>query len=115
KKYQLNFYLEDYQNRLKNSKIKQTFKQHFSSSTIINPSNRINQLLIDDLNLFIISSPESILPNLFINTNNSFKIHEQLRSKCYFIPLTYYQIEPNDDEYKQKSIPLDRTHVVHYH
>ncbi|CAF2470656.1 unnamed protein product [Rotaria sp. Silwood2] len=112
KKFQLNFYLEDYQNRLKNSKIKQTFKQHFSSSTIINPSNRINQLLIDDLNLFIISSPESILPNLFINTNNSFKIHEQLRSKCYFIPLTYYQIEPNDDEYKQKSIPLDRTHVV---
>ncbi|CAF0874584.1 unnamed protein product [Rotaria sordida] len=112
KKFQLNFYLEDYQNRLKNSKIKQTFKQHFLSSKIINPSNRINQLLIDDLNLFIISPPESILPNLFINTNNSFKIHEQLRSKCYFIPLKYYQIEPNDDEYKQKSIPLDRTHVV---
>ncbi|CAF3468953.1 unnamed protein product [Rotaria sp. Silwood1] len=112
KKLQLNFYLEDYQNRLKNSKIKKTFKEHFSSSTIINPSNRINQLLIDDLNLLIISTPESILPNLFINKNNSFKIHEQLRSKCYFIPVTYYQIEPNDDEYKEKSIPLDCTHVV---
>jgi len=111
-KFQLNFYLKDYLNRLKNSKINQTFKKHFSLSTIIYPCNNINQFLTDDLNLFFISPPESILPNLLINTNHSYQIHEQIRSKCYFIPLTNCQIEPDDDEYKQKSILLDRTHVV---
>jgi len=112
KKFHLNFYLKDYINRLKTSHIKQTFKNHFSSSKIIYPSNGINQVLVDDFNLIIISPPESILPNLSTNTNSSYKIHEQIRSKCYFIPLTNCQIEPDDDEYKQKSIPLDRTHVV---
>jgi hypothetical protein len=111
-KFQLKFYLKDYLTRLKTSKINQTFQKHFLSTTIIYPCNGSNQFLIDDLNLFIITPPESILPNLFINSKNSYKIHEQIRSKCYFIPLTNYQIEPNDDEYKQKLIPIDRTHVV---
>jgi len=106
-KYQLKFYLKDYLNRLKQSKINQTFKKYFSLSTIIYPCNGINQFLTDDLNIFLITLPESILPNLLINP---IKIHEQIRSKCYFIPLTNCQIEPNDDEYKQKSISLDRTH-----
>jgi hypothetical protein len=112
KKFRLNFYLHDYLNRLKNSNIKQTFKTHFSSSTIIYPSNPSYQYLTDDLNLFLSTPPESILPNLFINTNSASQIHEQLRAKCYFIPLTDCKIEPNDDVYQQKSIPLDRTHVV---
>lgn len=112
KHFQLNFYFEDYTNRLKNSKIDQTFKTHFSSSTIISPSNRHNQSFIDDLNVFIVSPPESILPTLLKNTNSSYLIHEQLRSKCYVIPLSSCQIEPNDDEYREKSIPIDRTHVV---
>jgi hypothetical protein len=111
-KFKLTFYLKDYLNRLKNSKLNQTLKTHFSSSTIIYPCNGINQFLTDDLNIFLISPPESILPNVFINTKNSSKIHEQIRSKCYFIPLTDCQIEPDDDQYRQKSIPFDRTHVV---
>jgi len=105
-KFQLNFYLKDYLNRLNNSKINQTLKTHFSSSTIIYPCNGINQVLTDDLQIFLISPPESILPNL------STKIHEQIRSKCYFIPLRNDPIEPNDDEYKQRILPIDRTHVV---
>ncbi|CAF5109926.1 unnamed protein product, partial [Rotaria socialis] len=62
--------------------------------------------------LFITSPPESILPNFIKHTDSSYKIHEQIRSKYYAIPLTTCQIEPDDDEYKQKSIPVDRTHVV---
>ncbi|CAF3095073.1 unnamed protein product [Rotaria socialis] len=112
KQFQLNFYLEDYRKRIKNSALNQTFKTHFSSSAIINSSNRVNQSFIDDLNLFITSPPESILPNFIKHTDSSYKIHEQIRSKYYAIPLTTCQIEPDDDEYKQKSIPVDRTHVV---
>lgn len=112
KQYQLKFYLEDYQNRLKISTMNQTFKTHYSSSITINPSNRVNQSLIDDLNLFIISPPETILPTLFKNLNSSYIIHEQIRSKCYFIPFITCQIEPDDDDYKQKLAPIDRTHVV---
>ncbi|CAF1214401.1 unnamed protein product [Adineta steineri] len=112
KKFHLNFYLKDYLNRLKTSQIKQTFKNHFSSSKIIYPCNDTSQILVDDLNLLLISPPESILPTILINSNSSYKIHEQIRSKCYIIPLTKCKIEPNDDEYKQKSIELDRTHCV---
>ena len=93
---------------MKNSKIKQTFRNHFSSSTIIHPSNDINQY---DFNLVFISPPESILPTLLSNTNCSYQIHEQLRSKCYFIPVDNCQIEPDDEEYKKKSVKMDRTHV----
>jgi hypothetical protein len=81
---------------------------HITSLELIIKSNRE----FVNLNLFFISPPESILPNLLINKNHSYQIHEQIRSKCYFIPLTNCQIEPDDDEYKQKSILLDRTHVV---
>jgi hypothetical protein len=112
KNFQLNFYLKDFLNRLKTSKLKQTFKNHFSSSTIIYPCGGINQILTDSLNLFIISPSESMLPKISTNVNSLYKIHEQLRSKCYFIPTRNYQIEPDDDEYKQKSLQLDRTHVV---
>jgi hypothetical protein len=111
-RFQLNFYLKDYLNRLKNSKINQTFKTHFSSSTIIYPCNGVNQVLTDDLQIFLISPPESILPNLSRIENNSSKIHEQIRSKCYFIPLINDSIEPNDEEYQQKILPIDRTHFV---
>ncbi|CAF4999024.1 unnamed protein product, partial [Rotaria socialis] len=88
KQFQLNFYLEDYRKRIKNSALNQTFKTHFSSSAIINSSNRVNQSFIDDLNLFITSPPESILPNFIKHTDSSYKIHEQIRSKYYAIPLT---------------------------
>lgn len=90
KKFQLNFYLKDYLNRLKASKISSTFKTYFSLSTIICP---YNQILTDDFELFLIIPPESILPNYY-----SIKLHEQLRSKCYVIPLINYQIETNDNE-----------------
>ncbi|CAF4424668.1 unnamed protein product, partial [Adineta steineri] len=39
KKFHLNFYLKDYLNRLKTSQIKQTFKNHFSSSKIVYACN----------------------------------------------------------------------------
>jgi hypothetical protein len=112
KQIQLNIYLKDFLLRLKNSKLRQTFKNHFSLSTIIYPFAGIDQILADDLNLFLLTPSESILPNLSSNTHSTYKIHEQIRSKCYFIPITDYKIEADDDEYKRKCIELDRTHVV---
>ncbi len=112
KQIQLNIYLKDFLSRLKHSKLKQTFKNHFLLSTIIYPLIGIDQILADDLNLFILTPSESILPNLSSNTHTTYKIHEQIRSKCYFCPLTNSKIEPDDDEYKRKCIELDRTHVV---
>ncbi|UJR30962.1 hypothetical protein I4U23_018474 [Adineta vaga] len=112
KRFHLNFYLKDFQNRLKSSHLKQTFQNHYSSSKIIFPSNDTHQTTINDFNIIFTSPSESIIPHLLPNTINSYQIHEQIRSKCYFIPLIDYHIEPNDDEYKQKSVPLDRTHVV---
>ncbi|CAF0811924.1 unnamed protein product [Rotaria sordida] len=112
KKIQLNIYLKDFLLRLNNTKVKQTFKNHFSLSTIIYPLAGIDQILADDLNLFLITPSESILPNLSTNTHSIYKIHEQIRSKSYFIPITNCKIEVDDDEYKKRSIQLDRTHVV---
>ncbi|CAF0796477.1 unnamed protein product [Rotaria sp. Silwood1] len=112
KKIQLNIYLKDFLSRLNNTKLKQTFKNHFSLSTIIYPLAGIDQILADDLNLVLITPLESILPNLSSNTHSTYKIHEQIRSKSYFIPITDYKIEIDDDEYQKKSIELDRTHVV---
>jgi hypothetical protein len=112
KQIQLNIYLKDFLTRLKHSKLKQTFKNHFSLSTIIYPFAGIDQILADDLNLFLLTPSESILPNLSSNTHTTYKIHEQIRSKCYFCPLTNSKIEADDDEYKRKCIELDRTHVV---
>ncbi|CAF4081081.1 unnamed protein product [Rotaria sp. Silwood2] len=112
KQIQLNIYLKDFLVRLNNTKLRQTFKNHFSLSTIIYPLAGIDQILADNLNLFLITPPESILPNLSTNTHSTYKIHEQIRSKSYFIPITDRKIEIDDDEYKKKSIELDRTHVV---
>ena len=112
KQIQLNLYFKDFCQRLKTSKTKQTFKNHFSLSTIIYPLPGLDQILADDLNLYLITPLESILPNLSSNTHSTYKIHEQLRSKCYFIPMNDYKIEADDDEYKRKCIELDRTHVV---
>ncbi|CAF1387936.1 unnamed protein product [Adineta ricciae] len=112
KKFHLKFYLKDFQTRLKSSSVKRTFQGHFSSTKIIFPSNDTYQNTINDFNLIFTSPSESILPILSFNATNCHQIHEQLRSKCYFLPLVTHQIEPNDDEYKQRSFPLDRTHVV---
>lgn len=113
KQLHLNNYLKDFFLRLKTSKMKQTFKNHFCLSTIIYPlSVNLDQTLADDLHLYIFTPIESILPDLSLNTHSTYKIHEQLRSKCYFIPQTDYKIEANDDEYQRKCIELDRTHVV---
>lgn len=112
KQIQLNFYLNDFLSRLNNSKLKQTFNNHFALSTIIYPLAGIDQILADDLNLVLITPSESILPNLLSNTHNTYKVHEQIRSKSYFIPMTNCKIEIDDDEYKKKMIELDRTHFV---
>lgn len=112
KQIQLNIYLRDFLTRINNSKLKRTFKNHFSSSTIIYPFAGIDQILADDLNLFLVTPSESILPNVSSNSHSTYKIHEQIRSKCYFIPITDYKVEADDDEYKRKCIELDRTHVV---
>lgn len=108
----LNIYLKDFLSRLKNSKLKQTFKNHFSLPSIICPLTGIDQTLADDLNLFLITPAESLLPNLLSNSHGTYKIHEQIRSKSYFAPITNCKIEIDDDEYKKKSLELDRTHVV---
>ena len=102
-KFHLKIYLNDYLQRLKYSPQNQTFAQHFSSSTVIYPCNDIHQILIDRLHLFIISPPESILPNLSRSIFNSSVIHEQLRAKCYFIPLNDTSIEPSDYQQSESS------------
>jgi hypothetical protein len=79
---------------------------------MIYPFAGIDQILADDLNLLIITPSESLLPNLSSNTHSTYKTCEQIRSKCYFYPITDYKIEPDDDEYQRKRIELDRTHVV---
>lgn len=112
KQIQLNNYLKDFFTRIKASKLKQTFKNHFSLSTMIYPFTRIDQIFADDLNLLLFIPSESILPHRSSNKHANYKIHEQIRSKCYFTPQTDYKIEPNDEEYQRKSIELDRTHVV---
>lgn len=113
KQIHLNMYIKDFFLRLKSSKIKQTLKNHFSSSTIIYPmSMNFDQTFADDLHLDIFTPIESILPTLSVNKHSTYKIHEQLRSKCYFIPQTNCKIEVNDEEYQRKCIELDRTHVV---
>ncbi|CAF3368004.1 unnamed protein product [Rotaria socialis] len=108
----LNIYLKDFLSRLNNAKLKQTFKNHFSLSTVIYPFAGIDQILADDLNLFLLTPAESLLPNLSSNTHSVYKIQEQVRSKSYFAPVTNCKIEIDDEEYKKKSIELDRTHVV---
>ena len=108
----MQLYIKDFLSRINNSKSKQTFKNHFSLSSIIYPLAGIDQILADDLNLFRITPSESIIPTLSSNTHSTYKIHEQIRSKCYFIPIKDYKIEVDDDEYKSKCIELDRTHVV---
>lgn len=112
KQIQLNNYLKDFFIRMKASKMKQTFKNHFSFSTMIYPFARIDQIFADDLNLLLLIPPESILPHWSSNKHTNYKIHEQIRSKCYFTPQIDYKIEPNDEEYQRKLIELDRTHVV---
>ncbi|UJR15675.1 hypothetical protein I4U23_002609 [Adineta vaga] len=112
KSIELNIYLRDFLIRITNSKTKQTFKNHFSLANIIYPFAGVDQTLADDLNLFLITPFESILPNLSSNTHSLYKTCEQIRSKCYFIPITDYKIEIDDDEYRKKRIELDRTHVV---
>ena len=97
-RFHLNIYLKDYLNRLKNSKRNQTFKTHFSSSTIIYPCNGLNKVLTNNLQIFILTPPESIVPNLSRTADSSSKIHEQIRSRCYFIPFINNSIEPNDEE-----------------
>ena len=62
--------------------------------------------------MLIISPPESILPNRIIHPNSSYKLHEQLRSKCYFIPMINIRIEPDDDEYQCQSFLLNDNPIV---
>ena len=108
----LNAHLNDFLIRLTNTKCKQTFKNHFSLAKIIYPFAGIDQVLADDLTLFYLTPSESILPHLTSNEHSHYKIHEQIRSKCYFVPTSHCKIEVNDDEYQRKSIEFDRTHVV---
>lgn len=97
-KFHLKAYLNDYLHRLKHSPQNQTFAQHFSSSTVIYPSNDIHPIFHDLLHLVIIAPPESILPYCSRSIFNTSIIHEQLRAKCYFIPLIDTLIEPLDDQ-----------------
>ena len=79
KQIHLNMYIKDFFLRLKSSKIKQTLKNHFSSSTIIYPmSMNFDQTFADDLHLDIFTPIESILPTLSVNKHSTYKIHEQL-------------------------------------
>lgn len=111
---QLNNYFKDFIHRLKTcSTSKQTFKNHFSLSTMIYPfAPRIDQIFADNLNLLLLIPSESILPQYSTNQHSNYKLYEQIRSKCYFTPQLDSKIEPDDEEYQRKSIELDRTHVV---
>jgi hypothetical protein len=109
----LNVYLNDFLTRLNYSKVKRTFAEHFPlSTTIIYPLTGIDQILADDLHVHVHVPLESLLPILSCNIHSSYKLHEQIRSKCYFVPLTNCKIEINDDEYQRQTQELDRTHVV---
>lgn len=108
----LNVHLKDFLTRVTSSKAKQTFKNHFSLSTIIYPFSGVDQTLADDLHLLLTTPLESILPELSSNTHSSYKTSEQLRSRCYFIPSTDCKVDADDDEYRKRRVELDRTHVV---
>jgi len=92
-KYQLKFYLADYRQRLLKFQTNQTFQQDFSSNKIIYP----NQNFHSNFDLYYFTPSESILPYLSNNIYDLAKLHEQIRSKCYFIPIENLQIEPYDD------------------
>lgn len=112
KEMHLHCYLNDFLLRMKQSQVKQTFKDHFSLSTIIYPFAGIDQILADDLSLSLLTPAESLLPTFSSNLHSNYKLHEQLRAKCYFIPSTTCQIEIDDEEYQRQSKEPDRTHVV---
>ena len=105
-------YLTDFRLRLKQSQVKQTFAEHFSLSPIIYPFAGIEQILAADLSLYLLTPAESLLPTFSSNLHSNYKLHEQLRAKCYFIPLTSCKIEVDDEEYQRQSKELDRSHVV---
>ena len=104
----LNFYVNDFLTRLKHSKVKQTFKEHFAFTPII----YTNQSLADDLTLCLFTPSESLLPSFFSNLHSNSKLHEQIRSKSYFIPSTFGLIDVHDEDYQDQLKEFDRTHVV---
>ena len=114
KEIHLYLYVSDYVTRLKQSKSKRNFLQYFasSSSKLIYPLPGIDQIFADDLNLHFYTPSEYLLPDLSSNVNSHYTLHEQIRSKCYFVPSAHSQVELNDDEYQRKHQEMDRTHVV---
>lgn len=115
KEIHLYLYVSDYVKRLKQSKSKQNFLQNFSSSLsskLIYPLIGIDQIFADDLNIHFYTPSEYILPNFSSNVNSHYTLHEQIRSKCYFVPSSHSFVELNDDEYERKHREMDRTHVV---
>ena len=71
----------------------------------IYPCSGHHQRLADTLHLSLITPPESVIPQQLTHPNGLYQIREQLRSKCYFIPLTGCPIEPadEDDHHRQTS------------
>lgn len=112
KEIHLNVYVNDFLKRLKQSKLKTTFNGHFLSTSVIHPLSGVDLILVNDLQIYFHAPAEYFLPFLSSNEYSNYKLHEQIRSKCYFYPSTYGKIEINDEEYQRQSKELDRTHVV---
>ena len=93
----MNFYCEDFRHRLKCSKFSKAFVDHFTSSTIIYPSVAQHQTLTQGLVVHFFIPAESILPILSMHSHGSYRIHEQTRAKCYFIPSNFIKIESSSE------------------
>ena len=97
KKCRLIHHLEDFRQRLTDSAIDPSLKEHYSSAAIIYPCGGHHQSLTDHLSLIRVVPLESILPLLSRATHGSSQLREQLRSKCYFVPFTKCQMKSKDE------------------